>query len=45
MVLFMTTYIGIDIGKRSLQVYLPINDKSFNITNDQRGFKKLLSYY
>lgn len=44
MVLFMTTYIGIDIGKRSLQVYLPINDKSFNITNDQRGFKKLLSY-
>lgn len=44
MVLFMTTYIGIDVGKKSLQVYLPINDKSFDVDNSQKGFKKLLSY-
>lgn len=44
MVLFMTTYIGIDVGKKSLQVYLPIKDKSFTISNDQKGFNKLLSH-
>ena len=38
----MTNYIGIDVGKKSLQVYLPINDKSFNISNNQQGFKELL---
>ncbi len=39
----MTTYIGIDVGKKSLQVYLPINNKSFDIDNSQKGFNKLLS--
>ena len=39
----MATYIGIDIGKKSLQVYLPNTEKSFNITNAESGFKKLLS--
>lgn len=39
----MATYIGVDIGKKSLQVYLPNTEKSFNITNAESGFKKLLS--
>lgn len=38
MVLFVTACIGIDVGKKFLQVYLPINDKSFNVSNDQKGF-------
>lgn len=44
MVVFMTTYIGIDVGKKSLQVYSPIQDKSFSIDNNKMGFKKLLSF-
>lgn len=38
----MTTYIGVDVGKKSLQVYLPATNKSFNINNNKTGFKKLL---
>ena len=40
----MATYIGIDIGKKSLQVYLPCKDKSFDITNNESGFTKLVNY-
>ncbi len=40
----MATYIGIDIGKKSLQVYLPCKDKSFDITNNESGFTKLVHY-
>ena len=44
MVIFMTTYIGLDVGKKCLQIYSPIQDKSFNIDNNKLGFKKLLSF-
>ena len=37
----MATYIGIDVGKKSLQVYLPCIDKSLDITNNEAGFIKL----
>lgn len=40
----MATYIGIDIGKKSLRVYLPYKDKSFDITNNESGFTKLVNY-
>jgi hypothetical protein len=33
----MTSYIGIDVGKKSLHIYLPIADKSIEITNNQQG--------
>lgn len=38
----MTSYIGVDVGKKSLQVYLPCIDKSFDITNNEAGFAKLV---
>ncbi|MCB9096281.1 MAG: hypothetical protein H6630_01310 [Arcobacter sp.] len=38
----MTSYIGIDVGKKSLHIYLPIADKSIEITNNQQGLAKLL---
>lgn len=38
----MATYIGVDIGKKSLQVYLPVMDKSFDITNNESGFTCLV---
>ncbi len=40
----MTTYIGIDIGKKSLQLYLPSVDKSVSINNDKSGYTKLVYY-
>ena len=40
----MTSYIGVDVGKKSLQVYLPCLAKSFDITNDATGFAKLVNY-
>lgn len=39
----MTSYIGIDVGKKSLHVYMPIIDKSFEVTNNAQGFNKLIS--
>ena len=39
----MTNYIGIDVGKNFLQVYLPSTANSFIIKNDLSGLKKLLS--
>ena len=38
----MATYIGVDVGKKSLQVYLPTIDKSFDVTNNESGFIKLI---
>jgi transposase len=40
----MTSYIGIDVGKKSLHVYMPVIDKSFEVTNNTAGFNKLISY-
>lgn len=40
----MATYIGIDIGKKSLQLYLPKVDKSLAVNNDESGYTKLLNY-
>lgn len=37
----MANYIGVDIGKQSLQIYFSITDKSFEITNSKTGFSKL----
>jgi|JI7StandDraft_1071085.scaffolds.fasta_scaffold66655_2 transposase len=39
----MATYIGIDVGKKSMQVYLPWIDKSLDITNNEAGFTKLVN--
>ncbi len=39
----MTSYIRVDVGKKSLHIYLPIADKSIEITNNQQGLAKLLS--
>ena len=39
----MTSYIGIDVGKKSLHIYLsPIADKFIEITNNSKAFVKLL---
>jgi transposase len=40
----MATYIGVDVGKKSLQVYSPITNESFEVTNNELGFNKLLTY-
>ena len=40
----MTSYIGVDVGKRSIHIYLPIVDKSLEINNNQQGFAKFFSY-
>lgn len=39
----MAIYIGIDVGKKSLQLYLPQVDKSMAISNDESGYAKLLN--
>ena len=36
----MTSYIGVDVGKKSLHIYLPIADKSIEITNFDSFMKK-----
>lgn len=37
----MTTYIGVDVRKRSLQIYSPITNESFEITNNNLGFNNI----
>ncbi len=39
----MATYIGVDIGKKSLEVYFPDTAKSFSVINNESGFCKLLN--
>ncbi|AIL64523.1 Transposase IS116/IS110/IS902 family protein [Rickettsiales bacterium Ac37b] len=39
----MATYIGVDIGKKSLQLYLPAIDKSFILNNNLSGFTALIT--
>lgn len=39
----MTSYIGVDVGKKFLHVYLPIINKSFEVSNNVKGFNTLLS--
>lgn len=38
----MATYIGIDIGKKTLYVYIPQTQKSFELSNNTRGFNSLI---
>ena len=38
----MTSYIGVDVGKKTLHLYLPVVDQSFEFSNNQQGFHKLL---
>jgi transposase len=40
----MTSYIGIDVGKKSIQLYLAIIDKSFELTNNSEGFSKIINH-
>ncbi len=39
----MDNYIGIDIAKATLQVYIPKNDTNIEIKNSSDGLKKLYS--
>ena len=39
----MASYIGVDVGKKSLHLYLPVIDQSFEFSNNQQGFHKLLN--
>ena len=39
----MANYIGVDVGKKFLQVYLPAADSSFAIDNNLPGFNKFIS--
>ena len=39
----MANYIGVDVGKKFLQVYLPTTDSSFAIDNNLPGFNKFIS--
>lgn len=38
----MNDYIGIDVSKSSLQVYLPKTDRDIEVENSQKGLKQLL---
>ena len=40
----MTSYIGIDVSKKSRYLYLPVHNKSLKVSNNQQGFARLLSY-
>lgn len=40
---YMAIYIGVDVSKKSLEVYFPAITKSFTVTNDKSGFSKLLT--
>ena len=40
----MANYIGVDVGKSFLQIYLSKVDTSFSINNNEKGFKKFISY-
>lgn len=39
----MTTYIGVDIGKKTLSIYVPTANKAFEVSNNQQGFTKLIT--
>ena len=38
----MTSYVGVDVGKKTLNLYLPVVEQSFEFSNNQKGFHKLL---
>ncbi|WP_367364165.1 hypothetical protein [Candidatus Tisiphia endosymbiont of Nedyus quadrimaculatus] len=38
-----TTYIGVDVSKKTLSIYIPATNKAFEVTNDQQGFTTMLS--
>ena len=40
----MANYIGIDVGKKFLQIYLSSIDTSFAVDNNINGFKKFIFY-
>ena len=39
----MKNYIGIDVAKATLQIYIPKSDSDIEITNSSEGLKKLYS--
>ncbi|MBL0687523.1 MAG: transposase, partial [Sulfurospirillum sp.] len=39
----MNNYIGIDVAKATLQVYIPLNDLDIEIANTKQGLKSLYS--
>ena len=39
----MENYIGIDIAKATLQVFIPKNDLDIEISNNEKGLKSLYS--
>ncbi|UCM92488.1 MULTISPECIES: IS110 family transposase [unclassified Candidatus Tisiphia] len=38
-----TTYIGVDVSKKTLSIYMLATNKAFEVTNDQHGFTTMLS--
>lgn len=38
-----TTYIGVDVSKKTLNIYLPATNKAFEVTDDQHSFTTMLS--
>lgn len=39
----MDNYIGIDVAKATLQIYIPKNDLDLEIANSEQGLKTLYS--
>lgn len=39
----MATYIGIDVGKRSLHIYVPVLEAFIEVNNDKKGFTNLIT--
>ena len=34
----MTSYVGVDVGKKTLHLYLPVVEQSFEFSNNQQVF-------
>ncbi|CAF0761381.1 unnamed protein product [Didymodactylos carnosus] len=37
------TYIGVDVSKKTLSIYIPAINKAFEVSNDQQGFTSMLA--
>jgi len=40
----MPNYIGVDVGKASLECYIPTTNNVYKVPNDNKGFLLLLKY-
>jgi transposase len=40
----MTNYIGVDVGKLSLEIYIPAKQDNYQVSNNSKGFTKLLKH-